>query len=528
MDSLKKEGKNMKKILKRIAVCFLACCTCFAFVGCGGNNNNTPGSDDDKTPTKTETEQFTELKTAIAKVDGVDDFNDSWTFVDTFSVTANCDVDSITFKGNIDATTQAGIKAMYASMFNTTMVEKSITSFDKSTNLGYKATYSSGSLLALNNDELSEFELVEKDEDNYIVYRYSHNFEDESYNTYEAYSADANYLKNYLPEILDELEDLVEFFDCETLEDFKASMVEFAKEEGDVVSEIGDIVPTISMKYSEKDGVSTVDVEIKYENVTLEVYDGVETQGLNVKADVVIDYDSTGILGVSVGVNISGEMEMPLAEIGEDVSMSLTFTTGIVQSYEIKKSYDAESRPAFDNDKIQKNLFELSDNVETEVQFYVNGMPYMKVSVPYGLEIDSEEIQGQFEHLKYSLKDEESEDEDEIEIEWYVDAECTQKFTGTIPSNHISLYTKVTIPETKAIVVRVYTDDFADVETNIGNILKNETIQIVNKSYELEEEDYISAIYVNGEEKTKGTSVTLLGDGKVNVIVYVYDQNDGE
>lgn len=478
----------MKKFLRRFAVCTLALCTCFAFVGCGNGDEK-----------KTDAEQFTSLKTAVAKVDSAEDFDGSWTIVSTESNLMSCETENAVFTGELTEEEKTAYKTNMSKYMNGFSTEKEIMSYNKDTNLGYKVEYSSDEAnLECTKANIEDFELVQKEEEAYKIYRAS--VYDEDVYLY-VYTADANYLKNYVSDLLEDLEEVIDMVDFETFAEFKAEMIDLMKEE---ISILG-ATPKFSVKFSTKKGVSTLTATMKIENASMEV-GGVQYANMNATSEIAINFNKDGVLGYSLKSTTSGTMTMA---IGEGKTMSFDVSSSSNNSIELERTYDETHCPKFDDETFVKESFEDEGNVYVNVNFVLNEMSYSSTYTKFGEELNLTSINSD---LPEGTK-------------WFVDEACTQEFTGTVPSNNITLYAKVTLPEDKAFVIFIYTSLYESLGSDIDEILKNNQVEIVDKNYKLsnDTENY-AKVYVNGVEKTLGEDVVL--NAGANVIVYVYASND--
>lgn len=478
----------MKKFLRRFAVCTLALCTCFAFVGCGNGDEK-----------KTNDEQFTSLKSAVAKVDSVEDFSGDWTLEKNSSYVMSCDTENAVFTGTWTDDEKNIYKTSMSKNMNASSTEKEIMSYNKDTNLGYKVEYSSdGSTVECIKANIDDFELVQNEDGTYKIYNASV-YSDDIY--LSVYTADANYMKNYVSDLLEDLEEVIDMVDVENFDEFKAEMIDLMKSE---ISILG-ATPKFSVKFSTKDGVTTVTATMKINNATMEI-EGMQYTNMNATAEVSINFNKDEFLGCSIKSTTTGTMTIP---VSEGKTMTFDVSSSSNEILELKNTYDATHCPEFDDETFVKESFENRGNVYVYVDFVLNGMSYSSTSVQFG---DTLELKWINSKLPEGTK-------------WYVDKACTQEFTGTVSSNDFVLYANVTLPEDKTFAVIINTSLYESIGGDIDEILKDHSVEIVNKNYKLNEDtENYAKVYVNGVEKTLGEDVVL--NNGVNVIVYVYASND--
>lgn len=489
----------MKRILKRIAVCSLAFLTCFAFVGCGKSDPDKNGKPESE-PKINQEQQFSNMKSAVARVDSVEDFSDGWTIEETDISSNSFIVDEAGFNPTGETWTEETKKVFLETTKNNfksgTEERKTVFAFNKGANTGYKVRLEKEGTT----EKIQNFEIVENADGSYKIYRVDQSSGEIGYDKM-VFNADANYTKNYGTELLEKLKDLIEYFDHETFAEFKTAMENMF---GSQMEELG-AVPTTSLEFTENEGVTTMSFTLTIVCDLVDM-DGVQLTNVDATLAFVVDFNEDGIVSFSENTSTRGMMVVPV-DATNTINIQMNSTSNV--QTKIKKSYDGTKCPQLTDD-FDKGSFVDKGNVVSEVNFIVNGMLIESINKRYGTVFS-----GGYEGYEYSTYFE--------GVEWFLDAECTQKFEGAYPSNDINLYANLTLPEGKVFAYEIYVSNYSSIAENLEKYVKGSRVKIVDAEYACTNGDsgVYSKIYINGVEKSFGETVSLNITG-VNFIVYVY------
>lgn len=508
------EENEMKKLLKTLAVCFMAFISCFAFVACDIDieDPNNPGNGG--TLPKSAEECYIKIKNLVSAINPANGYRLDITTGEELSVDYSnsnfeelglTDEDSIkTLKDDIDT-----------EMESKDCLGKTIIEYNATDKTGYTFVYSYDNIEEYwsSNDEYLYRHLVsqESQADVMPVMR-------ELPNKYKV-QVDGEYYNQYLYDFNKELENVYNFIEQDSLENLKTFVLTNFK------IQMIKSTPTFTINFSEKDDVVTLNIKVELKDVSsfynIRNHGAIKLNNVTKIMELTINFNDTEILDITGKETYVGSTSLDIEDYSDNAEaleneLAVDMTLSNIYKYVVSE-YDGENKPEIvDSEFVYSGYDGEIEKNESLVTLYIDGYYCESDTREMGEVIDKGNIFRHHSGINFYTIIDNVED-----ITWYIDKECTIPYTSnTYPSYDINLYAKLSEIEVHENMVfsleaTVYTyDENVDYSKYITNLSIDTTTHWFN------ENGQYSYIYINGEKKDT-TNWYDLDSSKINQIISV-------
>lgn len=503
----------MKKLLKTLAVCFMAFISCFAFVACDIDieDPNNPGNGG--TLPKSAEECYVKIKNLASAINPANGYRLDITTGEELSV----DYSNSNFE-ELGLTDEDRIKTLKddidTEMESKDCLGKTIIEYNATDKTGYTLYCSDDNITGYkaSNDEYLYTSLVSPSSQADVVPVVG-DFAPDKYKE----QVDGEYYNQYLYDFNKELESFYKLIEQDSLENLKTFVLTNFK-----IQRIKS-TPTFTINFSEKDDVVTLNIKVEVSGVSSywDYTNALQLKNLTEIMELTINFNDTEILDITGKETYVGATSLDVEDYLDNAEaleneLAVDVTLNNLYKYVVAE-YDGENKPVIvDSEFVHSGYDGELKKIKPEVTLYIDGYRCESSAREMGEVIDKSNMFNHRDGINfYTIID------NMADITWYIDKECTIPYaSNTYPSYDINLYAKFSDIEVQENMVfsleaTVYTyDENVDYSKYITNL------SIDTTTHWFTENGQYSCIYINGEKKDT-TNWYDLDSSKINQVISV-------